>query len=155
MFQASSQRWTDARVWSERAACVATERRLTRRAELGDGRGDARGAVAPGAIQATFPTGRGQKVRYERRGEHYLFTSRVATEAHLEHLSWTEIAKEVLLRNRITEVVAFGIRDWHAVEAWVEQRASTLRTAKLKFYIAQLAREADRFEYLLTGKDVH
>ena len=47
----------------------------------------------------------------------------------------------------------FGVRNWHAVEAWVEQRASTLRTEKLKFYVAHLAREADRFEFLLTGSD--
>ena len=29
------------------------------------------------------------------------------------------------------------------------------RTEKLKFYVAHLAREADRFEFLLTGKDIH
>ena len=117
--------------------------------------GGLRAEWEPGAIQVTFPNGRGQKVRYRRRGEHYLFTSRVATEGHLQHLSWKEISREILLRNRLTEVVAFGVRNWHAVEAWVEQRASTLRTEKLKFYVAHLAREADRFEFLLTGKDIH
>ncbi len=35
------------------------------------------------------------------------------------------------------------------------RRASTSRTEKLKFYVAHLAREADRFEFLLTGKDIH
>ena len=117
--------------------------------------GGLRAEWEPGAIQVTFPNGRGQKVRYQRRGEHYLFTSRVATEGHLQHLSWKEISREILLRNRLTEVVAFGVRNWHAVEAWVEQRAFTLRTEKLKFYVAHLAREADRFEFLLTGKDIH
>ncbi len=51
------------------------------------------------------------KRRYQRRGEHYLFTSRVATEGHLRHLSWNEISREILLRNRLTEVVAFGVRN--------------------------------------------
>ena len=78
-----------------------------------------------------------------------------ATEGHLRHLSWKEISREILLRNRLTQVVAFGVRNWYAVEAWVEQRASTLRREKLKFYVAHLAREADRFEFLLTGKDIH
>ncbi len=118
-------------------------------------RGGLHAESEPGAIQVAFPNRRGQKIRYQRRGEHCLFTSRVATEGHLKHLSWSEISREILLRNRLTEVVAFGVRNWHSVEAWVEQRASTLRTDKLKFYVAHLAREADRFEFLLTGKDIH
>lgn len=117
--------------------------------------GDLTARWQPGAIQVTFPNGRGQTVRYQRKGERYLFTSRVATEAHLHHLSWDTISKEILLRNRATEVVAFRIRNWHTVEAWVEHRVSTLQPRSLKFYVAQLAREADRFEFLLTGKDVH
>ncbi len=54
--------------------------------------GGLRAEREPGAIQVTFPNGRGQKVRYQRRDEHYLFTSRVATEGHLQHLSWKEIS---------------------------------------------------------------
>ena len=47
------------------------------------------------------------------------------------------------------------VRSAGVVETWVEQRASTLRTEKLKFYVAHLVREADRFEFLLTRKDIH
>ena len=49
---------------------------------------------------------------------------------------------------------ALGLKR-NSVEAWIRQRASTLQAEELKFYVAQLAREADRFEYLLTGKDVY
>ena len=30
-----------------------------------------------------------------------------------------------------------------------------MRTEKPKFYVVHLALEADRFEFLLTGKDIH
>ena len=85
--------------------------------------GGLRAEWEPGAIQVTFPNGRGQKVRYQRRGEYYLFTSRVATEGHLRHLRWKEISREILLRNRLTQVVAFGVRNWYAVTGRVGRTA--------------------------------
>ena len=128
---------------------------LLRGGEVCDLGGGLCGQWEPGIIRVTFPNGRQQTVRYERRGDRYLFTSRVATEGHLRHVSWKDLSREILRRNRMAKVVAFGVRNWHAVDAWVEQRASTLRAEKLKFYLRLLAQEADRFEFLLTGKDVH
>ena len=66
-----------------------------------------------------------------------------------------ELAREILMRNRFTSVVAFGFGKRDCVEAWIRQRASTLQAEELIFYVGQLAREADRFEYLLTGKDIY
>jgi hypothetical protein len=134
---------------------VAEIKALLRGGDECDLGGGLRGRWEPGNILVTFPNGRQQTVRYERRGERYLFTSRVATQGQLQHLSWKELSREILRRNRMTKVVAFGIKNWYAVDAWIEQRASTLRAEKLRFYLRLLAREADRFEFLLTGKDVY
>jgi hypothetical protein len=41
------------------------------------------------------------------------------------------------------------------VEAFIEQRAARLQGDELRFYLLQLAREADRLEFLLTGRDYH
>ena len=60
---------------------------------------------------------------------------------------------EVLRRNRETKAVAFRISKQHTVDAWVEQRASTLDAGALKFCLRMLAREADRIELLLTARD--
>lgn len=134
---------------------MAEIKALLRGGEVCDLGGGLHGQWEPGIVRVTFPNGREQTVRYERRGEHYLFTSRVATEGQLHHLTWKELSREILRRNRMTKVVAFGVSNRNAVNAWVQQRVSTLRAEKLKFYLRFLAREADRFEFLLTGKDVH
>ncbi len=109
----------------------------------------------PGVIDVEFPNGRRQRVDYQLREDQYIFSSRVATAGSLYNISWGELAREILMRNRFTSVVAFGLGKRDCVEAWIRQRASTLQAEELKFYVGQLAREADRFEYLLTGKDVY
>ena len=109
----------------------------------------------PGVIQVEFPNGRKQGVQYQLKGDHYLLTSRVAAPGALLHISWEDLSKEILLRNRVTSVIAFGFGKRYTVEAWIRQRASTLQAEELRFYVALLAREADRFEYLLTGKDIY
>ena len=109
----------------------------------------------PGVIDVEFPNGRRQKVDYQLRDDQYTFSSRVATAGSLYNISWGELAREILMRNRSTSVVAFGFGKRDCVEAWIWQRASTLQAEELRFYVGQLAREADRFEYLLTGKDIY
>ena len=109
----------------------------------------------PGVIQVEFPNGRKQGIQYQLEGDHYLLTSQVATPGSLRNISWEDLSREILLRNRVTSVVAFGFGKRDTVEAWIRQRASTLQSEELKFYVALLAREADRFEYLLTGKDIY
>ena len=108
-----------------------------------------------GVIDVEFPNGRRQKVQYQLREDQYIFSSRVATAGSLFNISWGELAREILMRNRFTSVVAFGLGKRDCVEPWIRQRASTLQAEELKFYVGQFAREADRFEYLLTGKDVY
>lgn len=108
----------------------------------------------PGAVVAEFINGRRQTIKYWREGEHYVFTSKVAGRAVVEREGEERIAKEILMRNRATDVVIFRLTE-KGVEGRIEQRAATLQPDELRFYLALLAREADRFEYLLTGRDSH
>ena len=107
----------------------------------------------PGSISVEFPNGRRQLIEYRLAGDFYIFTSRVARRSVVERVGRERIAREILLRNRVTDVVAFRFSNTGSVEGRIEQRATTLQAEELRFYLGLLAREADRFEYLLTGHD--
>lgn len=106
-----------------------------------------------GVVTVEFLNGRHQMIRYRLEGDSYVFTSKVAGRANVERIGRERVAKEVLLRNRVSDVVIFQLTD-AGVNGRIEQRAATLQSEELRFYLGLLAREADRFEYLLTGRDV-
>jgi len=106
-------------------------------------------------LTVTFENGRSQEIRYRREGDNYLFVSSVARPQAVRKIQLKGLAQRILARNRATEVVTFGLSPRNGIDAWVTHRADTLQPEELKFYLKVLAREADRFEYLLTGKDVY
>lgn len=108
---------------------------------------------SPGLITVSFRNDRQQKIRYAERDARYHFTSRVAPPRAVKKLGLGRVSKELLLRNRVTEVVTFGLGAKNGVEAWIIQRAATLQREELLYYVVLLAREADRLEFLLTGRD--
>jgi hypothetical protein len=108
----------------------------------------------PGIVTVEFINGRRQVISYRLEGDSYIFTSRVVRRATAERIGLERIAREILLRNRLSDVVIFRLSD-AGVEGRIEQRASTLQSEEVSFYLGLLAREADRFEYLLTGRDAH
>jgi hypothetical protein len=110
---------------------------------------------AIGRVTVLFRNGRRQLIDYQLEGEFYIFTSKVARRRVVEQVGRERLAREVLLRNRVTDVVTFRLSEWGGVEGRIEQRAATLQAEELKFYLSLLAREADRFEYLLSGCDYH
>jgi hypothetical protein len=107
----------------------------------------------PGIVTVEFLNGRHQVISYWLEGNSYVFTSKVAGRAIVRRIGRERVAKEVLLRNRVSDVVIFQLTD-AGVNGRIEQRAATLQPEELRFYLGLLAREADRFEYLLTGRDV-
>jgi len=111
-------------------------------------------AWSPGTVTARFRSGRSQAVTYKLNGELVRFQSTVLKPAAARALDQEKLAADLLERNRDTELVAFGFSSGGHVEAWIDQRASTLQADELRFYLVALAVEADRLEYLLTGKDV-
>jgi hypothetical protein len=107
----------------------------------------------PGSISVEFLNGRRQLIEYRLAGDFYIFTSRVANPSIVERVGRERVAREILLRNRVTDVVAFRFSNAGSVEGRIEQRVTTLQAEELRFYLGLLAREADHFEYLLTGHD--
>lgn len=112
-------------------------------------------SCSQGRLTVTFENGRSQVIRYRREGDFYLFVSSVARPQAVKKIRLKHLAQRILARNRATEVVTFGLSPRNGIDAWVSHRADTLQPEELKFYLKVLAREADRFEYLLTGKDVY
>ena len=110
---------------------------------------------SPGRIDVEFANGRHQSIRYHLEDGHYTFSSTVATEQVVSDIGKRKVARRILLRNRTIEVVGFRITKPGLLEAWIDQRAETLQRDELFYYVMQLAREADRLEFLLTGDDVH
>jgi len=108
---------------------------------------------SPGLITVSFRNDRHQNIRYVLKGVRYHFTSRVAPPRAVKKLGLGRVSKELLLRNRVTEVVTFGLGPRQGVDAWIIQRADTMQREELLYYVVLLAREADRLEFLFTGRD--
>ncbi len=108
---------------------------------------------SPRLITVSFPNDRHQKIHYALKGVRYHFTSRVVPPRVVKELGLGRVSKELLLRNRVTEVVTFGLGPRQGVDAWIIQRADTMQREELLYYVALLAREADRLEFLFTGRD--
>lgn len=108
-----------------------------------------------GKLRVTFPSGRTQWVRYQERDGTVRLTSNVAYRSELDPLGLDDeqLAHDILRRNRETRVVTFGFGRDRRVEAWVTTPREHLQTKELLFYLVTLAREADRYEYLLTRSD--
>jgi hypothetical protein len=109
----------------------------------------------PGAVTVEFANNRRQTVAYCFDEPFYAFSSRIVRADVVEQVGRERVAQELLLRNRHIDVVAFRFDAQGGVEAFVEQRAARLQGDELRFYLLQLAREADRLEFLLTGRDYH
>lgn len=108
-----------------------------------------------GRLQVAFPSGRTQRIRYEERNAAVRLVTVVAYRADLEAngLDTESVAHLILRRNRETRVVAFGLGRDLRIEAWVSTPKEHLQARELVYYVMTLAREADRFEYLLTRSD--
>lgn len=116
-----------------------------------------------GKLDVSFATGRHHTVRYRLHNDHYYFQATIATQHQLEVLAGAtrqrysvlrkKICREILRQNEHTEAVCFRLDNHDRLEAVITQRAATLHHAELVYYAAQLAREADRFEALLSAKD--
>jgi hypothetical protein len=79
-----------------------------------------------------------------------LFRSRVARRAILNRVSEPEL--RAWQRNRVSELVAFRI-DRHGVMVAETPIPSDVTRDEWAFLAVNLARSADRFEYVLTGRD--
>lgn len=98
-------------------------------------------------------SGRSQIVRFARRKGRYLFSSLVARAGDVKE-DRRSLAFRIWRRNALKPVVTFTIDRWERVIGLIEQPIESMHAGELRFYLETLARECDRFEYILTGTDV-
>ena len=94
-------------------------------------------------------------IHLEEQGDDYVFTGVVlgAAEVTLRKKRWYELAKLAWQRNAEQEVVSFGFDRRDRLIGQIRHPVEHLDLQELDFYIHVLARECDRFEYLLSGRD--
>ena len=96
-----------------------------------------------------------QQVGYQVEGGRVRLATTVMSpkEVRRTKLKAEEIAHLILRRNRATRMVAFGLGKSDAIEAWIVTPHATLQRDELLHYLIALAREGDRFEFLLGRHD--
>ena len=110
----------------------------------------------PDGVDATLSaTGRRQSVGFAIDGEHVVLRSVVLDQAVVtaDADRWHKLTLEAWGRNMLTDIVLFSFDDAHNLVGRVIHPKATLDLAELRFYVATLLEECDRFEYVLTGAD--
>ena len=99
--------------------------------------------------------GRKQRIRFKKDKDMYVFYSMIHKSSLIKGKRLRrEIAYRAWRKNDMKDLVTFAFDDKDNLIGVIEQPALTLDHEELKLYIETLARECDRFEYILTGADV-
>lgn len=98
---------------------------------------------------------RGQAIKFERDGTDYVFTSVVLGRAAVtkDVQRWRRLAMLAWQRNAEHQLVTFAFDQRDRLVGQIRHLAEHLDSEELELYVATLARECDRLEYLLTGRD--
>ena len=98
---------------------------------------------------------RKQIVYVQREQEHYVFVTTVlGTRAVTKDATWwRELARLAWQRNAEQQLVTFAFDKRDRLVGVIRHPVEHLDAAELELYIRTLARECDRFEYLLSGRD--
>lgn len=99
--------------------------------------------------------GRSQTVRVSQDQDRYVFRSVVLSRPGAKRTKnlRRRIAYRAWRRNASKPLVTFAFDDEDRLIGLIEVPAATLDHEELDLYIETLARECDRFEYVLTGAD--
>ena len=95
--------------------------------------------------------GRSHVVHVARKKDSYVFWSVVA--AHAAGQDRRALARRIWRRNALKPVVMFTIDSRDRIIGRIDQPVESLHAREIEFYLETLARECDRFEYVLTGTD--
>ena len=103
-------------------------------------------------VDVRFGDERRHRVTIEDRNEEYLISAIVVRQALAAAIP--ELPLWSWIRNRATQLVGFRIDQQGRLraEAWVPKAGLTAEEFQL--YVRKVAAESDRFEYLLTGRDI-
>ena len=96
--------------------------------------------------------GRSQVVRLAQKDDRYRFYSVVARAKGVNE-DRRLLAFRIWRRNGLKPVVLFMLDDRDQVIGLIDQPVASMHARELKFYLETVARECDRFEYILTGSD--
>jgi hypothetical protein len=108
-----------------------------------------------GQLVAHFPGGRTQRISAKEHEGQWHFETRVASRAIVMDRGRERVALQILERNRIVPVVSFDLDGRSRLVARVTHPAETLQSDEVWLLLLTLAREADRWEHQLTGRDRH
>ena len=102
-------------------------------------------------INVSFSDERRHRVTIEDRDDDFLISAIVVRQAVVNSIP--DLPIQIWIRNRATQLVGFRIDRSGRLraEAWVPKPGLTAEEFQL--YVRRVAAEADRFEYLLTGRD--
>ena len=112
--------------------------------------------LADHAIDVQLGRGsRHQRVRLSRVVDYYVITSVVLGTEFVTQSNrrWNELAMIAWQRNAEHELVTFAFDGRDRLVGQIRHPAEHLDTEELELYIDTLARECDRFEYILRGDD--
>lgn len=105
-------------------------------------------------VQLTRGT-RHQRVYLSLEEEFYFFVSVVLGSAAVtkNNQRWSELALMAWQRNADHELVTFAFDKHNRLVGLIRHPAEHLDAEELELFITTLARECDRFEYLIAGRD--
>jgi hypothetical protein len=103
-------------------------------------------------VDVSLEEGRGHRIIVKDEGDAYRIMGVVAGRATV--ISISNLPVQIWMRNRTTQLVGFRIDGKMRLiaEAWPAKPGLTAE--EFQFYLRTRAAECDRFEYILTGKDV-
>jgi len=98
---------------------------------------------------------RHQVVRLSKKGEFYVLTSVIlgSTSVTASDKRWRDLAVMAWEKNAAYELVTFAFDRQDRLVGQIRHPADHLDAEELALYVATLARECDRFEYILRGGD--
>ena len=102
-----------------------------------------------------WKSGRKQKVLFKRRNNMYIFYSVVVRADYFRNAQLRrDVAYRAWRKNALKDLVGFAFDERRQLVGTIEQPVETLDHEELQLYIDVLAKECDRFEYVLTGEDM-
>ena len=98
---------------------------------------------------------RSQRVYMSLKSGFYFFKSVVLGRAAVtkDNRTWNELALMAWQRNADHELVTFAFDKHDRLVGLIRHPAEYLDPEELELYITTVARECDRFEYLIAGRD--
>lgn len=103
-------------------------------------------------VDVQFGDGRRHRVTVKDEGDAYIISGFVVRRAVVPLIP--DLPVQAWIRNRVTQLVGFRIDQRFRLvgEAWVPKAGLT--SEEFQLYLRTVASECDRFEYLLTGRDI-